>query len=171
MPIDVQPPRLSTEESPRSIIAADFKSLGGELPIGGGWGYTLEDAVVIDKDDPVVPEGIPFHGISIEVVFVEKRIYEELIVCRPPWDQYSGIQWNKLRQELISHGGRHYDKLIFEVTALPARDWNELKAEWEGPGGYGSSGFDEQGHIAKRDARTVRYVTHYWFDITSFFGK
>ncbi len=170
MRIDIQPPRLRSKESPREILAADFKSLC-ELPIRGGWGYTLDDAVIIDKNDPAAPQGMPFDGVSLEYVFVEKRICEELIIFRPKGDRYSGIKWNLLRQELTSHNGRSYDVLEFEVTALPDKDWEELKAEWEGPNGYASPAFDIDGHIKKRDSRTIRYVTKYYFDITSFYGS
>ena len=61
--------------------------------------------------------------------------------------------------------------LTFEITALPERVWEELKAEWEGPKGYGSSGFDADEHIMKRDSQKLRYVTEYYFDITSFQGS
>ena len=73
MTIDIQAPEIRSAETPREILAADFKSLGGELPIHGGWGYSREDAVVVDKDDPVVSKGIPFDGVGIEYIFVEKR--------------------------------------------------------------------------------------------------
>lgn len=167
MPIEIQPPRLSSKESPREILAADFKSLP-ELPIRGGWGYTLDEAVIIDKHDSAAPQGIPFDGVGLEYVFVEKRIYEELIIFRPKDDGYSGIKWNLLRQGLASKNGRTYDVLEFEVTAIPDKDWNELKTEWEGPDGFSSPTFDSDGHIKKKDSRTIRYVTKYFFDITSF---
>ena len=171
MPRELQAPRIESVESPREILAADFKSLGGELPIRGGWGYSQEDAVIIDKNDPVVPSGIPFDGVEIEYIFVEKRIYEELIIFRPPEERFAGIKWNLLKQRLTEHNGRSYDLLTFEVTALPGKDCEELKGEWEGPNGYGSSGFDVDAHFSKRDAKAIRYVTEYWFDITSFYGS
>lgn len=169
MPIDIQPPRIKLKESPRDILTADFKSLG-EIPIKGGWGYTLDDAVVIDKSDSVVPKGIPFDGVGLEYIFVEKRIYEELIIFRPENDRYSGIKWNLLEQKSTSHNEKKYDVLKFEVTALPDKDWEELKAEWSGQNGYDSPGFDSVEHMKKRDLRTIRYVAEYWFDITSFYG-
>jgi len=169
MPTDIKIPHLATEESPRVILATHFKSIG-ELPIRGGWGYTLDDAVIIDRNDPIVQKGIPFNGIGIEYVFVEKRIYEELIIfCRED-DRHSGIKWEQLRQSLHEYDGKMYDKLTYEVTALPDKDWNELKAEWEGPNGHGSSNFDNDAHVKKRFSRTVRYIAEYWFDITSFYG-
>lgn len=167
MAIEINAPRLRTSESPRDILAADFKSLG-ELPIRGGWGYVVDDAVIIDKNDPVVPYGSPFDGVGLEYLFVEKRIYEELIVFRPVDDRYSGICWNLLKQELTTYGNRSLDVLTFEVTALPEKDWEALKEEWESPSGNGSPGFDTDAHLQKRDSRTIRYVTQYFFDITSF---
>ena len=170
MPIDIQPPRIRTEEPPREILSADFNSIS-EMPIQGGWGYGLHDAVIIDKNDPLVPKGAPFDGVGLEYTFVEKRIYEELIIFRQKTDLYSGIRWNLLRQESFSHDNRSYDALIFEVTALLDKDWQELKAEWEGPDGHSSPGFDIDEHNKKLDSKTIRYVTEYYFDITSFFGS
>ena len=167
---EIEAPRISSVESARNILAADFKSLGGELPIRGGWGYSQEDTVIIDKNDPIVPSGIPFDGVEIEYIFVEKRIYKELIIFRPPEERFAGIKWKLLKQRSTEHKQRSYDVLSFEVTALPSKDFEELKAEWEGPDGYGSPGFDVDAHFSKRDAKTIRYVAEYWFDVTSFCG-
>lgn len=161
-PIDIVAPRISVPGSPRDILTEDFPSIG-PLPIRGGWGYSKEDAVIID--------GGRSEGLGIEKVFVEKRIYEELIVCRDMRERYSGISWNIMLQSLQNHGGRPFDVLRVEVTALPDKDWQELKAEWDGPNGSASPDFDVEAHRNKRQSRTVRYETDYWFDITSFFGK
>jgi len=67
-----EPNQLRTRESPRQIIFEDFKI---DLPISGGWGYDIENACVIDKNDSTVIKGIPFDGVGVEYVFVEKRIY------------------------------------------------------------------------------------------------
>ena len=170
MPIDIQTPQISSEESPREILSADFKSLGGALPIKGGWGYTLEDAVVIDKNDSVASK-VPFNGIGYEYIFVEKRIYEELIIFRPEDERHSGIKWNLLKQKLVKHNDRRYDVLTFEVTALPDKDWEELKTEWKGINRDNSPEFDVDAHMKKKNTLTIRYVTDYWFDITSFYGS
>lgn len=75
------PSRLKPLESPRQIILEDFQI---DLPISGGWGYDIQSACVIDKYDPTVNKEMPFDGISIEYIFVEKRIYEEMIIFREP---------------------------------------------------------------------------------------
>jgi hypothetical protein len=170
MAYDVTICQINSIETPREILATDFPSLGGELPIHGGWGYSREDAVIIDKDDPVVPRDAPFDGVGLEYFFVEKRIYEELIVFQPTDKRYSGIEWKPIEQRLMDTDGRWYDILTFEITALPDKDWNELKAEWEGPSGFNSNGFDIEAHLKKKDDRRIRYIGEYWFDITSFFN-
>ncbi len=151
--------------APRQVILEDFEI---DLPIDGGWGFSQEDACIIDANDPTVSKVIPFNGASIEHVFVEKRIYEQLIVSRPHGDRFSGISWNLLSQSLFRDGDRCYDVLEFEVEALPDQAWETLKAEWEGPEGYGHPDFDVDAHNARREEKTVRFESTFWFDITSF---
>jgi len=169
MTIEIQPPKIRTVESPREIITTDFKSLQGRLPISGGWGYSKEDAVIIDKNDPVVPKGIPFDGISVERTFVEKRIYEELIIFNPNESKFSGIKWELIKQELQNDEEKSFDVLFFDVTAVPDADWEQLKKEWESNDGFQESQLALNAHIKKRNSKTIHYQTEYWFDITSFF--
>ena len=94
----IEPLQLITKESPRQIILEDFKI---DLPISGYWGYNLESACVIDKNDPAVSKGMPFDGIGIEYIFVEKRIYEEMIIFRDDHEKYAGIRWDRQAQKLL----------------------------------------------------------------------
>ena len=84
-----EPSKLLTRESPRQIIFEDFKI---DLPIKGGWGYDFDGACIIDKNDSTVIKGMPFDRVGIEYVFVEKRIYEEMIIFREAHKKYSGIR-------------------------------------------------------------------------------
>ena len=63
MSTKIDKPIIRSQETPRQIIFENYKSLNGELPITGGWGYAKDDAVIIDKNDPVVPEGLPLRQI------------------------------------------------------------------------------------------------------------
>jgi len=162
--------RLVTSATPREILEADFPSLRGGLPIQGGWGYTLDGACIIDRDDPTVDPQMPFDGVGIEYLFAEYRLYEELIVFREPGHKYAGISHKLQRQSSeSSEDGRRFDHLIFDVEALREEDFEELKAEWDGPDGHES--FDLEAHLHKRAQRICTGETEYWFDITSFFGR
>ena len=169
MTTKIDKPIIRSQEAPRQIIFEDYKLLNGELPISGGWGYDKNDAVIIDKNDPVVPKGVPFNGVGIEYIFVEKRIYEELIIFRVLGEPYAEIRWDQIEQHLESHDGRHYDVLSYEVTAFSEPDWNELKDEWESNNYFKDSLEGFQAHQEKRESQMISYKTEYWFDITSFF--
>jgi hypothetical protein len=162
---------VKSEESPREILAADFKSLRGGFPIRGGWGYSQADACIIDKNDPQVDPSVPFDGVSLEYVFVEKRIYEEMIIFRPDGEKFSGIKWTLQQQSKVEEGGRVFDKLVFKITAFRDKDWEELKTEFDGPQGYGHPQFDIQVHERKRQKRMLTFAREFWFDITSFYGQ
>ena len=170
----MQIPQITTQESPRKVISALFKSLDTELPISGGWGYSKQDAVVIDKNDPVVPKDQHFDGLGIERIFVEKRIYTELIISRPPNLQYAGIEWKLIKQALRSDNDRKFDFMTYNVTAFARPDWEELKKEWEGILENAESSEDLKSkfeeHSKKRESKMQSYTAEYWFDITSFFG-
>ena len=162
---------IKSKDSPREILAADFKSLRGGLPIRGGWGYSQKDACIIDKNDPLVDPSLPFDGVGVEYVFVEKRIYEEMIIFRPDGEKFSGIKWNLQGQRTFHEGGRAFDRLVFEITAFPDNEWEVLKAEFEGPQGYGHPDFNAEVHERKRQEKMVRFTREFWFDITSFYGQ
>lgn len=97
MPIELKSFRLPAtwgpedhedQNSPRLYLKNSFKL---DLHISGGWGYGIEDCVIIDKTDPTVNPKLPFKGTEIEYAFIEKRIYSELIVFQHPDNQFSGI--------------------------------------------------------------------------------
>ena len=162
---------IETNRSPREILADHFESLGDELPIRGGWGYTKPDACIIDKNDPAVDTALPFDWIGIQNVFVEKRIYEEMIISRPEGEMFSGIKWDLQEQHLIEEGGQYYDRLIFEITGFKKDDWEHLKGEWEGPAGIDHPDFDILSHEKKREDLQVSITREFWFDITNFHGE
>ena len=145
----MQPPaQLATKESPRQIIFEDFRI---DLPITGGWGYDFDSACIIDKSDPAVLNGIPFDGISIEYIFVEKRIYEEMIIFREPHDKYGGIRWNN-------------------IEGFPEEIWNEITSRFAIIQKSGK--FELIAELdAYRESKICRFKKEYFFDITSFCGQ
>lgn len=160
--------KINSDETPREIIATDFKL---QLPICGGWGYSQKDACIIDKYDSLVDPTEPFNGVKVEYFFVEKRIYEEMIIFRPDGEKFSGIEWILQKQYTLHAGERTLDRLIFEITAFSDNDWAELKADFEKANANGRSGFDADAHEKKRQDKILRLESEFWFDITSFYDQ
>ena len=167
MSIDIQAPRISSEKNPKKVIRSIFQS---DLPISGGWGYSKENAVIINKEDPIVSKNIPFDGVSIEYNFVELRIHAELQIFRAGSERCTGIEWNFLKQSLKNHEGRYYDVLFFEVTAISFAELKILEKERKNKDGSQLSKAELKFCIDKKDSKTIRYTTEYWFDISSFYG-
>jgi hypothetical protein len=161
------PPPIVSEKPPRELWK-EFPPYETDLPIHGGWGYSLEDACIIDRNDPVVDPSVPFDWISVEYDFVENRILDEMYAV--PWD-YLKVEWDLVSQELIRDGERSFDRMIFEISAIARDDWEELVAEWNGPNGHRNPNFDPESLLKKREEKRIRFQREFWFDITSFFGK
>jgi hypothetical protein len=77
---------------------------------------------------------MPFYGVGYEKIFVERRIYMELITYRKEDERYSGIEWNMLGQNLTHIEDKPYDVLKYQVTGFKDSDWKLLKEEWERSG-------------------------------------
>jgi hypothetical protein len=162
-----EPNQLRTRESPRQIIFEDFKI---DLPISGGWGYDIENACVIDKNDSTVIKGIPFDGVGVEYVFVEKRIYEEMIIFRAAHEKYAGIRWNQLLQQTQSFDNKHFDVLKYSVEGFEDSIWEELVSRFLEIQKSGKSELMAE-LDTYRESKIYRFEREFYFDITSFYGQ
>ena len=159
---------LPNVESPREILKSRFTSID-ELPIDGGWGYSMNDAVIIDKNDPIVDKVLPFNGVGIEYIFARYRTYLELITQRNEEDRFSGIDLELNFQETLNDNGKQYDRLVMDITAFRDQDFDELKQDWEN--NFHKQDFDSEAHEKKREEKLVHIQREFWFEISSFYGQ
>ena len=162
-----EPLQLITKESPRQIIFEDFKI---DLPIKGYWGYDIESACIIDRNDSTVSQEMPFNGVAVEYVFVEQRIYEEMVIFRGDDEKYSGIRWDLDKQELLFANDKPYDKLVFNVVGFTDAVWDELTSRFEAIQKSGKLELISE-LDAYKESEALRLVREFYFDITSFYGK
>ena len=156
-------PRLQTNRSLREVLFEYFswQTGGKELPIRGGWGYTAEDPIIIDRNDPVVDPALPFDGVGLEHFIAEKRARAELYAFPPPGVAETMIRIFFKSQEIRQSGGLMLDHLQYSVWFLLAEDYEEIRK------GLG----DENESFSKLLRSKHSYEAEYWFDITSFYGK
>lgn len=158
------PPPIVREKTPREA----WKINGQDLPIRGGWGYCLEDACIVDRNDPVVDPTEEFDSIAVEYEFIENRIMDEIYAG----DQgYARTDWELVSQHLIHVGERSYDRLVFKIATYRSEDWNEIEEYWEANHGAESPDFNLLEYLEKRQKKLICYEREFWFDITSFFGR
>jgi len=159
---------IKTIETPRFVIKELYKL---DLPIKGGWGYSIDDACIIDKTDKSVIQGIPFDGVSVEYAFIEKRNYAELInthyskeVYRKTDKYYAHIECKLIKQRCFSEDGKRYDHLEFEIECVPEEIFDKLSELAKDP-----DKLDEVWKI--HDKEKLIFERECFFDITSFYGR
>lgn len=128
---------MTTKIELREVL---LKHLRLVIPISGGWGYSLEDAIVFDKEFTEPSFNYLGDFVSLEYLIAEKRFYEELILSQSY--KNSIIQWRLVTQELIFDRGRNYDCLRIEV--------NVYEEDW----------------CLEQNKIDFSYTTEVWFDIT-----
>jgi len=157
--------RVAENLNPRDELLTKYKV---DLPIEGGWGYQIEDAVVINRHHSSVDQELPFNGVAVERTFIQQRLYIELIQMESRKDELSGIKWTIKSQRLIHKEGKSFDYIECQATALKTEDWYLLKEIWEGPNGFQSPDFDKENHLRLQKSKLLYFDCEYWFDITSF---
>ena len=100
--------QLDVQETPLEILEVLTKR---QWPVSGGWGYSCEDAVVIELDDER-------DGVHLEYQFLEARCYLEAMKCASKGVKLEVVQIERKMQKLVfGEGGKSFDKLTMEVTA------------------------------------------------------
>lgn len=156
---------LSSEYVAKDIMFNVFPYLG-ELPVSGGWGYSKDSAVVIEKPN----NEKSFNGVALEYEFAKHRTFLELITLRDPDDRFSGIEFSTIKQELHDGvDGKKYDMLLVRISALRDQDFEELKRIWEK--NYQNEDFDKNAHMKKDQDLRIIFEREFWFEISSFYGK
>ena len=160
--------QINTQASLRKLCSSNFDS-NAEIPIKGGWGYTIEDAIIIDKNDAAVPKDIPFDGIGLEDALVDKRVYLELNHLQDNSHKYMDIHWEVEKQELVANESRYFDKIAVRITALHLDDYKSRRKEWKENGR--KPDFDKEWFM-KKSLELIQYCNReFWFDITSFYAQ
>lgn len=154
---------LLTKETPKQILSEDFPK--HEWPFSGGWGYTQDDAVIIELDNS-------WDGVSFEYKYLEYRTYEEAIIFRPKGQQLTGFRFEKGMQSLVGGAdGKSYDRVTVKVTAYTEEDFAFLKHDWESHNGFADDEAGKTKHLQLAESKAIKYKVTGWFDISKFYGK
>jgi hypothetical protein len=164
----IQP--VQTEQALRQVLMEDFPRDCSNLPVGGGWGYSQAEAIIMVRGKFSSAQAAR-DFVALEHHIAQKIIYEELLIFRPKDDRFSGIEMKLRRQGLTSSkdGLRKYDVLEFTVACWSDWHWEQLKQEWEESDFGEHPNFSKDAHAAKRSASQVSYERQLWFDITDVF--
>ena len=189
--IEIEPPKVASP-LPMPAVIAQGNALRREMarkqgrrcgpvyasdyPVDGGWGYTKGDACIIRMKGAFDDRSIPpweRDGYEIEQLFVERRIYEEIISNpAPDTPDLHNLRWNMTAQRLVDPGdGRKFDEMEFEVSGFLLGDFETLRDDWESHEGYENDEAGRLRHLALAASKRISYTAVYWFDVTSFLPR
>jgi len=161
--IEIEPPRVATQTPMADAIAERNRLVrkiaveekrqcspvyGTDYPISGGWGYSQSEACVIEMKGKMSDSTMLLSerdGYSVENLFIERRIYEEIITRpEPETPDLYGLRWKVGNQLLHRKDDQLFDKNSVTVSGYLRKDFEELRKDWEGHRGYAD---DETGRI------------------------
>jgi len=147
---------LPTQDNLQAFIKAAFNI---EFPLSGDWGYTQEQATVIEG----LPEGMSHNQLEHTLAMMRAQL--EMSLTQEESNRYSGINVNEKQRETITEGNKLFEKVTYEVTGMKEEDYNAFVQEYKD--GYENNQLDLNDHFKRRkEATVVREVDHY-FEVRS----
>ena len=144
--------KLQENNNIQELIKSTFDA---DLPVTGNWGYTEENATIIES----VQDSMPLSQLEHMVTSI--RAHLEMNITQEQENRYGGINANeRAREESRSEEGI-YDKVTYEITAMKEDLYTAFIKEYKD--GYGKEDFDINEHFKKRQEATLtREVVHYF---------
>lgn len=158
---------LLAEMDMKTTILGDFSSNEEAMnSLGGGWGYSPEDAVTLANPHTLKNKKSKktFDFVPVEYLFVRLRNFEEFVI--QPDNKFMVLSEEALLQELVEEpNARQYDKLTFSLGLVPAdmaeKAYQAIQATPE----------NEETILKELFEKRVFVERIYWFDITDVYGQ
>jgi len=146
---------FNTLEENTDIQALIKTTFEADLPITGSWGYSQEQATVINA----LPEGMTRP--QLEHMLTSIRAHLEMNITLEEDKRYGGINANERTREVISTDTALFDKVTYEITGIKEDLFNAFSKAYKE--GYGKEDFDLNAHFKRRkEATLTREVVHYF---------
>jgi len=159
---EINMPRICDRMSPQQRIAT--LTAVPKLPIRGGWGYTMDDAVVI-----TVPRSKAFYGLTVERRYADWRSCQEINESIEDYGRPLQMSCNLSLQALQLIGDKAYDIIFYDVCFTSFERWNVILQKRRSllqQGLYKDFVTQFEG---QKEILHYHYVTKCVFDVTSFF--
>ena len=144
--------KLQENNNIQELIKSTFDA---DLPVAGKWGYTKENATIIEA----VQDSMPLSQLEHMVTSI--RAHLEMNITQEQENRYGGINANeRAREESRSEEGI-FNKVTYEITAMKEDLYTAFIKEYKE--GYGKEEFDLNKHFKRRQEATLtREVVHYF---------
>jgi len=150
---DIKFQKIKSDNDLKEVIKAAF---GVDLDVDGGWGYSQEDALIINKSS--IPLTQLQHTLS------SMRAHLEMSMTLPKEKRYGAINVNEIKKEKKELNIRKYDIITFEISGMLEDTYANFIDEYKT--GQDADSFDFEDHFSRRKKETLVREELFWFDIT-----
>jgi len=155
---DIKFQKIKADNDIKEVIKSAF---GVDLDIDGGWGYTQEDALIIND------ASIPLAQLQHTLCSI--RAHLEMSMTLPKEERYGAINVNEIKREEKEFNIRKYDIITFEVSGMLEEVYKKFIDEYKA--GQDSDSFDIKDHFDRRKKETHGRQEAFWFDVTNIKGE
>ena len=142
---------ISSSDPIGTIIKSAFDM---DVHLGGGWGYTQEDATIIHSTNNLPAE-------QFEHTLATMRAYIEMNMTLSKDKRYGSINPNETHREEIVLNNKNYHKVSYEVTGMKEDLYADFINQYKK--GYGTPEFDMSAHFKQRKEATLHRNVIHWF--------
>jgi hypothetical protein len=147
--------QIASGDAIKEVIKSAFDT---DLALSGAWGYTKALTTVIEANQNDIP--LP----QLEHMITSMRAYLEMNMTQTKEERYGSINVNEISREQSKENGLIYDKVTYEIPAMKEDTYAAFINEYKE--GYGTEGFDLNGHFKRRKEATLTRVVTHWFEVS-----
>jgi predicted small secreted protein len=145
--------KISSSDNIKEVIKSSFDK---DLDISGAWGYSQDEAIVIEKKQASLKQ--------FEHMLIMMRSYIEMNMTIAKEDRYAGINATELARQTVKDDSLTFDKVTYKISAIKELEYNEFIKEYKE--NSEKDGFDLGEHFKRRENATLNREVICWFDVT-----
>jgi len=136
----------------RELIKTTFET---DLELAGGWGYTKDDATIIEA----IPPNMTLNQLEHMVTSI--RAHLEMNITQEKENRYGAINANERAREESGSSDAIFNRVTYEITGIKEDIYNAFSKEYKE--GYGKEEFDLNVHFRNRkEATLTREIVHFF---------
>jgi hypothetical protein len=147
--------KLQDENNIKDLIKSIFDA---DLDLCGGWGYTQENATIINT----LPKGMPLNQLQHMVTSI--RAHLEMNITQEQDNRYGGINANERAREESETTKGIFNKVTYEITAMKEDLYTVFMKEYKE--NYGKEDFDLNAHFKRRANATLTQEVIHHFEVS-----
>ncbi len=142
---------IQNDNDLKEVIKSAFDM---DLCVSGAWGYTPDQATIIEKTETISIEELQYTIASM-------RTYIEMNMTLPKQKRYGSINLSEIQRKEVEKNNTICHEVFYNVSAMKEEDYEAFINEYKEC--FGKEDFDLASHFEKRKNATLTREIKYYF--------